>query len=216
MSAYRTGRMIWGLAISVSVTFGTALVVSAQYDQNAAPPEINVSGYPPEIQRDFRLFKEKCSECHSIGSSLKLSMSPSQWNYWVGQMEAMPSSHTNDKEAQEILAFLNYDETHRKAAAKAVAPVNTSQNQNPGQDAVDRGRQFYIAQNCDLCHTIGDKGGSIGPPLDNVGNTQTRQALITRMQGRRAGTLMPPLPKETTDQQINDLVDYLLTLKGKS
>jgi cytochrome c1 len=25
---------------------------------------------------------------------------------------------------------------------------------------------------------------------------------------------MPPLPSDTTDQQINDIVDFLVTLKG--
>jgi mono/diheme cytochrome c family protein len=47
-----------------------------------------------------------------------------------------------------------------------------------------------------------------------VGNRVTRDQLVQRMQGRRAGTVMPALPSETTDEQINELVEYLLTLKG--
>lgn len=169
----------------------------SQYDQNATPPKINISAYPPKIQQDYEKFNRKCSECHSTESSLKLSMSPAQWKYWVGQMAAMPSSNINDKDAKEILAFLNYDEAHRKAAAKAT----TAKAPAAGQGSVALGRQFYLAQNCDLCHSIGGKGGSIAPPLDNVGSAQTRQQLIMRMQGRRAGTIMPPLPNGTTDQQ---------------
>lgn len=209
MRALRIGRVVWWLAAVAPAVLGTALLLNAQYDQNAAPPKIDISSYPPEIQRDYKVFNQKCSECHSTANSLKLSMSPEQWKYWVGHMAAMPSSNINDKDATEILAFLNYDEVHRTTAKATTAKAPVAD-----QDSVARGRQFYLAQNCNLCHSIGGKGGSIGPPLDNVGNTQTRQQLIERMQGRRAGTIMPPLPKDTTDQQINDLVDFLVTLKG--
>ena len=211
MRVLRIGRVVWWLAAVIPAVLGTALLLNAQYDQNAAPPKIDISSYPPEIQRDYKVFNQKCSECHSTASSLKLSMSPRQWKYWVGQMEAMPSSHINNKEASEILVFLNYDETHRKVVPKTSAPKLSASE----QAAVARGRQFYLAQNCDVCHSIGGKGGTIGPAMDNVGNTMTRQQLIARMQGRRVGTIMPPLPKGTTDQQINDLVEFLLTLKGK-
>ena len=37
----------------------------------------------------------------------------------------------------------------------------------------------------------------------------------TRMLSRRAGTVMPPLPPDMPTEQINQLVDYLMTLKGK-
>ena len=211
MRGLKIGRTIAWLLAAGPIMLPTALLLSAQYDQNSSVPKIDVSGYPPEIQRGYGVFKEKCSQCHSLGSSLKLSMSPEQWNYWVGQMEALPSSHLNDGEAKEILDFLKYDEVHRKAAAKATASGAPGASQN----TVALGRQFYIDQNCDLCHTLGGKGGTIGPSLDNVGNRQTREQLVKRMQGRRAGTVMPPLPSETTDQQIDDLVDFLLTLKGK-
>ena len=210
MRGLKIGQMISWSLVAILIMAAPALLLNAQYDQNAAAPKVDVSGYPPEIQRDYRLFKRKCSECHSTANSLKLSMSPEQWKYWVGQMAAMPSSNINNKDATDILAFLNYDEAHRKAAAKATPAKAPAEN----QDSVARGRQFYLAQNCNLCHSIGGKAGSIAPPLDNVGNTQTREQLVERMQGRRAGTIMPPLPKGTTDQQINDLVDFLLTLKA--
>ncbi len=210
MKPLKMSRMTPWLAVAIPMMLGTGLLLHAQYDQNAAPPKIDIAGYPPEIQRDYRVFKQKCSKCHSVANSLKLSMSTVEWKYWVNKMEAMPSSDINDKEAKEILDFLNYDETHRKAAPKATAEGTSGKK----PDAVALGRQFYLAHNCDLCHTIGGKGGSVGPPLDNVGNTMTREQLVKRMQGRRAGTVMPPLPSETTDQQINELVEFLLTLKG--
>jgi predicted CXXCH cytochrome family protein len=38
---------------------------------------------------------------------------------------------------------------------------------------------------------------------------------MKRMMGRRAGTVMPTLPPDMTDKNINDMVDYLVTLKGQ-
>lgn len=211
MKRLKIGRATSWLVVAIPIMLGGAVVFSAQYGQNATSPKIDISSYPPEIRKDYRVFNEKCSTCHSTASSIKLSMSPVEWKYWVTQMENRASSDINDKEAKQVLDFLNYDETHRKAETKAAGAGPSKK----AEDSVSLGRQFYLAHNCDLCHTIGGKGGAVGPALDDVGNTQTREELVKRMQGRRAGTVMPPLPPETSDQQIIELVDYLVTLKGK-
>jgi len=39
---------------------------------------------------------------------------------------------------------------------------------------------------------------------------------MKRMTGRRAGTVMPTLPPDMSDEKINDLVDYLVSLKGEA
>ena len=196
-----------GTAVMLAMTMG----LSSQYDQNKVDQKIDVSTYPAEIQADYRVFRDKCSECHSVASSLKLSMSPAEWTFWVKKMAAMPSSHTNDKEAKQILDFLNYDEVHRKAQLSAQKTPAASEQHDP----VAAGREFYLARNCDLCHTIGGKGTDVGPSLDGVGNRLTRDQLLKRMHERREGTVMPPLAPETTDREINDLVEYLVSLKGK-
>ena len=68
---------------------------------------------------------------------------------------------------------------------------------------------------CAGCHTIGGQGGTGGGALDDVGARRTRAQLLERMRQRRAGTIMPPLPPEMPDAQINQLVDYMMTLTGK-
>ncbi len=78
------------------------------------------------------------------------------------------------------------------------------------------GKKIYDDMVCAGCHKIGGQGGDGGPPLDDVGARLSREELIKRMMGRRAGTVMPPLPPDTPDKQINELVDYMLTLKGES
>lgn len=78
------------------------------------------------------------------------------------------------------------------------------------------GKKIYDDMMCAGCHTIGGQGGEIGGALDDVGARRTRAELLDRMTKRRAGTIMPPLPPDMSDAQINDLVDYLMTLKGQA
>lgn len=180
-----------------------------QFTQNRDKIKIDPSGSPPDIQKDYRLFRDKCGSCHGLDLSLRPSMSPAQWTGVVKRMQAMPSSHTNDEQAKAILDFLNYDEAHRKSQNKPAASA-------PPSNPVAAGRQFYYAQSCDACHTLGGAGGTGGGSLDDVGSRLTRAQITKRMQDRRAGAMMPPLPSDFTDKQIDDLVDFLLTLKGKA
>lgn len=122
----------------------------------------------------------------------------------------MASSQFNDKQAAAIIAFLNYRESHRKAQDKVAASVPVS------SASVFAGQQFFQAQGCDTCHKIKGQGGAVGPDLTDVGNRLSREKLTQLIQALRSGKSdkMPPLPPDTTDEQINNLVDYLLMLKG--
>ena len=77
------------------------------------------------------------------------------------------------------------------------------------------GKKIYDDMMCAGCHTIGGQGGTVAGPLDDVGVRRTREELLNRMLGRRAGTVMPPLPRDMPTEQINQLVDFLMTLKEK-
>ncbi len=69
---------------------------------------------------------------------------------------------------------------------------------------------------CAGCHTIAGQGGKGGGELGDIGIRRSRQELLKRMQGRRAGTVMPTLPPEMSDEKISNLVDYLISLDGKA
>jgi len=77
------------------------------------------------------------------------------------------------------------------------------------------GKKLYDDMMCAGCHTIGGQGGEGGGALDDVGVRLTRTELMDRMTKRRAGTIMPTLPPDTSDEKISNLVEYLLTLTGK-
>jgi predicted CXXCH cytochrome family protein len=76
------------------------------------------------------------------------------------------------------------------------------------------GKKTYDAMICAGCHTIGGQGGEGGGALDDVAVRRTRTELLTRMKNRRAGSVMPTLPADTSDEKIDNLVDYLMTLTG--
>lgn len=188
---------------------GLALGQFRPFTQNRDTIKIDTAGFPADVQRDYQVFRGKCNQCHGLDTSLKPSFSSAQWTFEVKKMQAMASSHFNDEQAKAILNFLNYDETHRKSLNKPAAGAAP-----PG--TVSAGRQFYDAQGCEACHAIGGKGGSGGPDLTGVGNRSDRNRLTQLIEDLRSGKSdkMPPLPRDTTDDQVRSLVDYLLTLKG--
>ncbi|HVJ04595.1 MAG TPA: c-type cytochrome [Candidatus Saccharimonadales bacterium] len=203
-------RMLSGLSFATIVWLAGTGTLQGQFTQNRDTIKIAPSGFPAEIRKGYRTFQAKCNECHGLDTSLKPSMSSTRWAFEVKRMQAMASSQFNDKDAKAILAFLNYDESHRKAKLKSAAS-------SPAPDSVSPGRQFYVAQSCDTCHSIATKGGSGGPSLTDVGSRLSREQLLKVIHGMKAGdpkSAMPPLPPDTTEQQINDLVDFLMTLKG--
>jgi predicted CXXCH cytochrome family protein len=78
------------------------------------------------------------------------------------------------------------------------------------------GKKIYDDMMCAGCHAIGGQGGTGGGALDDVGERRTRAQLLERMQQRRAGSVMPPLPSDMPDEKINQLVDYMMTLTAKT
>lgn len=121
-------------------------------------------------------------------------------------MQAMASSHLNDQEAQTVLEFLNYDEEHRKAALK-------SQASSAASGSIAAGQAFYSAQGCDTCHSIAGKGGNMGPALNGIGLRLSRDEIVKVVKDGKANTTMPALPQRTTDQQLSELVEYVVSLK---
>ncbi len=212
MKTSTLSRMVYSSALAGLIcAFGAGLAFGQfqPFTQNRDKIKIDSAGFPADIQKGYELFREKCNACHGLDASLKPSMSSAQWTFEVKKMQAMASSRFNDAQANSILDFLNYDETHRKSLNKPAAGTSPSGTVSPG-------RQFYDAQGCETCHAVGGRGGSGGPDLTDVGSRLDRTRLtqiIQELRGRK-GDKMPPLPVETTDEQIKSLVDYLLSLRG--
>ena len=82
--------------------------------QDKGPDKIDVSAYPADIQKDYKLFSSKCSKCHTIARPINTLMTRDGWERYVKRMMHKPNSGISDGQGKEIFAFLTYDQTNRK------------------------------------------------------------------------------------------------------
>ena len=199
-------RILPGVASAAFVlSIGTGPVYG-QFTQNRDTIKIDTAALPPEIQKDFRVFQAKCNECHGLDTSLKPSLSAAQWAAEVKRMQAMASAQFNDPDADQILKFLTYDESHRKAAAHTTAMAGS----NGTPEAV--GKQLFESYGCSACHSVSGVGNT-SFPLDGVGSRKTAGELKELIKSPAPGSAMPATT--ASDAEIDSLVAYLVTLKNR-
>lgn len=199
--------LIWLFAVGILWAVGPQ-VAWGQYKQNQRPIPVDTSTYPSAMKNAYQLFRKRCGECHSVNVSLTVSFAPAQWASVIKQMQARPSSHITDSEAETILSFLTYYGAHQVSPAKAAGSSGAT------SESVTTGRYLYSTLGCSGCHSIAGQGGAVGPALDDVGATLSRSQLLDRLEGKPPSQIMPALPSSVTNEQLNSLVDYLLTLRG--
>lgn len=89
-----------------------------QFTQGKAS-KIDVSGYPADIQNDYKVYTTRCATCHELGGATrKLKVAPAQQEFWVRKMRSMPSVNVKEQDAKRILAFLSYDNLIVRRARK--------------------------------------------------------------------------------------------------
>ena len=127
----RTGR--WHGAILGVVL--TALTVAAGPPAPSPPAEdefrvfeadlgrawIDVSAYPPEQQKAYALFSQRCSKCHTLARPINSAMKGDEWTGYVNRMSRKPGAGISPKEVETILGFLIYD-SNRRARTGALDP----------------------------------------------------------------------------------------------
>lgn len=179
-----------------------AVQAAPQLHRGAANPIVNVSTYPPEIQHGYRVFTDKCSECHDLSTSLMGDRSPAGWTQEVHRMQYMASSHINDRQSDEIVRFLAYYAAHKPAEQNAAA----------GAGGTASGKELFEKLSCSACHSIAGAGNT-SFPLDGIGSRRTVGELKKTIQSPPAGSTMPAITASGPD--IDSLVAYLLTLKNR-
>lgn len=101
--------------------------------------------------------------------------------------------------------------------ASLAAGGSTSPSGVPSGDPV-KGKQVYDSSNpkCSLCHKIGATGGKLGPDLTAVGTKRDAAWLTKYLVDPKATDPKNKMPAvKAKGQDLENLVAYLLTLKGK-
>ena len=82
--------------------------------QDKGPDKINVSAYPAEMQKSYKVLSGKCSKCHTIARPINTMMTKDEWSRYVKRMMHKPNSGINDKDGKQIFDFIVYDQVERK------------------------------------------------------------------------------------------------------
>ena len=82
--------------------------------QDKGPDKINVSAYPPDQQKGYKVFVDKCAKCHTIARPINTTMTLREWSRYVKRMMHKPNSGISDSQGKTIYEFLAYDEENRK------------------------------------------------------------------------------------------------------
>ena len=101
------------LATAGSITL-SAQTSNVVLPQDKGPDKVDTSGYPPDMQKSYKLFSEKCSKCHTLARPVNTMMTRPEWERYVKRMMHKPNSGISDKQGKDIFEFLVYDETNRK------------------------------------------------------------------------------------------------------
>src|SRR5438477_32766 len=118
-------RVIW-LALLVLLAPGlpgSTSIVGAQQPLaprvaafDKGPAKIDVSSYPPDLQKAYQVFTKKCGLCHTVARAINSDLVlEGDWEADVNDMAARAGRLMSADDAKQIYDFLVYDSKVRKA-----------------------------------------------------------------------------------------------------
>lgn len=109
-------KVIQLAALSMMVTPVLMLAQSSNVTlpQDKGPSTVNVSSYPAEQQKNYKVFADKCAKCHTIARPINTTMTKPEWERYVKRMMHKPNSGISDSQGKVIYEFLSYDQETRK------------------------------------------------------------------------------------------------------
>ena len=103
--------------IAIAV-LSTPLFLAAQSNvnlpQDKGSDKVNVASYPAEMQKNYKVFTDKCAKCHTIARPINTTMTKDEWARYVKRMMHKPNSGISDTQGKAIYEFLAYDQENRK------------------------------------------------------------------------------------------------------
>lgn len=87
----------------------------AQYDKG--PTKIDVSKYPADMQKTYKLFTAKCSHCHTIARPINCEfVLEDEWERYIKRMMRKAGTFITPDEGKQIYDFVVFDGKTRKKA----------------------------------------------------------------------------------------------------
>lgn len=116
------------LALTAAVAIAQSPADEARLKKlDAGPKTIDVSQYPAEQQRAYKLYQTKCSTCHVIARAINSEMVvPADWERYIKRMMYKPNSGISSDEGRTLYRFVAYDASARKTdlLRKALAALS--------------------------------------------------------------------------------------------
>jgi DMSO reductase family type II enzyme heme b subunit len=122
---------------------------------------------------------------------------------------------TLHKNKSEKIILKDEEKTTKKKSVLKVEKINFENPESMSEDISRGERLFKEKYGCYSCHSIGEKGGKVGPPLDRVGfrlNAEWMVRWILNPQAIKPETVMPNYGMRERD--VIFIVTYLKSLKG--
>lgn len=77
-----------------------------------------------------------------------------------------------------------------------------------------RGRALFAVRNCNLCHKLGGRGGSLGPPLDRIGGRLSADRIFRLLRDPRSVNPATTMPNPNlSEDEARHLAAFLAGLR---
>ena len=82
---------------------------------DAGTDKIDVSKYPPEIRRKYKIFSDLCSRCHTLARAINCDFAlEDDWERYIKRMMRRGRNIIRPDDAQQIFEFVVFDSKVRK------------------------------------------------------------------------------------------------------
>jgi nitric oxide reductase subunit C len=221
---------IWGTVICALVFIWLTIDT-----HTTIPKRTNTDKLTDEVVLGKRIWhRHNCNDCHTIlgiggyyspDVTKAYSMRGEAWlKAFLKNPESpdpkrrkMPNLNLSENEINKLIAFFKWVDAidTNQWPPKPVNEAKTGGVVLQEKSQTILGKNVFDQYRCDLCHKIGEKGGTMGPDLTHEGSK--RDALWIEKQIRDPkshdpNTAMPPFP-QITEGEIKVLIGYLTSLK---
>ncbi len=108
----------------ISIFFFVSLMISGNqqagqktFEADKGANTIDVSAFPEEMQKYYKIFAKRCSKCHTLARPINTDFPLDKWERYVKRMMRKPGSGITKTSGKKIYLFLKYY-TEQKQSGK--------------------------------------------------------------------------------------------------